>query len=76
MKWWDDIFLNEGFAQYWQVLAMNASLPLQTNYIVSEIFNKALRFFLNYGAQSPALRRTRAKQRGIYRIFGAHSMAA
>ncbi len=33
-------------------------------------------FFLKYGAQSPALRRRRAKQRGTYRIFGAHSMTA
>jgi len=33
-------------------------------------------FFLKYGAESPALRRRRAKQRGTYRIFGAHSMKA
>ncbi len=50
-------------------------LPVRISCCASKL-GSSLLFFSKYGAESPALRRMRAKQRGTYRIFGAYPMKA
>ena len=35
--WWDDLFLNEGFADYFMTFIQQPVYPIQANYLVSNI---------------------------------------
>lgn len=35
MKWWDNLFLNEGFAEFWYMNAAAYTFPEQASYVVS-----------------------------------------
>uniref|UniRef100_A0A8R1E4S4 Aminopeptidase n=1 Tax=Caenorhabditis japonica TaxID=281687 RepID=A0A8R1E4S4_CAEJA len=43
LDWWNDIFLNEGFAQYWFANGINYTYPEQVDYAID--YN---RFFINH----------------------------